>query len=283
MHNKHPETEGVVLSQDEVRQYVAKARSYRPVITSSVSEYIVRAYVGMRAQQARDEKTAKQFTHTSARTLLGVIRLSQALARLRFDNEVILPDVDEALRLIDSSKQSLYDEQTSNRRDATPSSKIYNMILALAEAGTCDVDDGSDSGELSIRKVQERVIAKGFTIDQFQKAIDEYTELDVSPPSQPSCPHCTNEYHRFGKLPVMVQDWCSSSRWTRMMMRRICSRLKGGKFLHVKYVDLCIGVLAFHGMVQCVHNRRAQGRCLRIKAIFPVPYHLIIEWQPPFD
>lgn len=277
MNNKHPETDGVVLSQDEVRQYVAKARSFRPVITNKVSEYMVRAYVDMRAQQARDEKTAKQFTHTSARTLLGVVRLSQALARLRFDNEVILPDVDEALRIMDASKQSLYDEQTNRGRDGTPSSKIYNLILALAEAGTCDVDDGSDSGELSIRKVQERVIAKGFTIDQFQAAIDEYTQLDVSLPSQLSCPYYTNEYLRFGKLPVMVLDWRSSRMWTRMQMWRTCSNLKGGKFLHVLYVDLCIGVLAFHGMVYSVFTlgeRRVD--VYEIKAKFPQCF-LIIE------
>lgn len=182
MNNKHPDSDGVVFNPHEVRQYVAQARTYRPILPREVSEYMVKAYVSMRDQQGRDEKAKKQFSHTSPRTLLGVVRLSQALARLRFSETVVQEDVDEALRLVDASKQSLYAEQSGYRRDLSPSSKIYNLVRALAEAGTCDADEDGPGGELSLRKVQERVIAKGFTIDQFQKAIEEYTELDVSYP-----------------------------------------------------------------------------------------------------
>jgi DNA replication licensing factor MCM7 len=180
MNNRHPDTEGVVFSPHEVRQYVAQARTYRPTVPQDVSEYMVKAYVSMRDQQGRDEKAKKQFAHTSPRTLLGVLRLSQALARLRFSEIVVQEDVDEALRLIDASKQSLYAEQNDYRKDSSPSSKIYNLIRALAEAGTCGVDNDDEfGGELSIRKLQERVIASSFTIDQFQRAIEEYTDLDV--------------------------------------------------------------------------------------------------------
>jgi DNA replication licensing factor MCM7 len=180
MNNRHPDTEGVVFSPHEVRQYVAQARSYRPTVPQDVSEYMVKAYVSMRDQQGRDEKARKQFAHTSPRTLLGVLRLSQALARLRFSEVVVQEDVDEALRLIDASKQSLYAEQSGFRKDLSPSSKIYNLVRGLADSGACLANDDDEAvGELSIRKVQERIIAKGFTIDQFQKAIEEYTELDV--------------------------------------------------------------------------------------------------------
>lgn len=181
MNNRHPDMEGVVFSPHEVRQYVAQARTYRPTVPQDVSEYMVKAYVGMRDQQSRDERAKKQFAHTSPRTLLGILRLSQALARLRFSEIVVQEDVDEALRLIDASKQSLYAEQNDYRKDSSPSSKIYNLIRGLAEAGTCGVDDGDDDfgAELSIRKLQERVIASSFTIDQFQQTIEEYTNLDV--------------------------------------------------------------------------------------------------------
>jgi DNA replication licensing factor MCM7 len=188
MHNRHPPLDdgGMIFSPQEVRQYVAQARTYRPTVPREVSEYMVKAYVSMREQQGRDEKARKQFTHTSPRTLLGILRLAQALARLRFAEEVVQEDVDEALRLVDASKQSLYAEQGGYRRDMSPSSKIYNLIRGLAEQKQCLADadgeagDEEGSGELSIRKVQERVLAKGFTIDQFQRAIEEYAELDVS-------------------------------------------------------------------------------------------------------
>jgi DNA replication licensing factor MCM7 len=214
MHNRHPDTEGVVFSPHEVRQYVAQARSYRPTVPHDVSEYMVKAYVGMRDQQGRDEKARKQFAHTSPRTLLGVLRLSQALARLRFSDVVVVEDVDEALRLVDASKQSLYAEQSGYRKDLSPSSKIYNLVRALAESGACLAnEDDEPGGELSIRKVQERIIAKGFTIDQFQKAIEEYAELDVRTTLKDFGMKFTNCVDRFGKLLVMVLDWCLLNQW----------------------------------------------------------------------
>ena len=178
MHNKHPEQEGIVFSPHEVRQYIAQARSYRPTVPKEVSDYMVGAYVRMRQAQKRDEGGKKQFTHTSARTLLAIVRLSQALARLRFSNLVAADDVDEALRLIEVSKASLYND-TSKSGDQSPSSKIYNLIRAMRDSGAAAVGDGS-RGELSIKRVRERIFAKGFTEDQFTQAIQEYSLLDVS-------------------------------------------------------------------------------------------------------
>ncbi|MCJ1395578.1 Mcm2-7 hexameric complex component [Xylographa bjoerkii] len=177
MNNKHPDTEGIVFTPHEVRQYIAQARSWRPTVPKDVSEYMVGAYVRMRQQQKRDEGGKKQFTHTSSRTLLGILRLSQALARLRFSAQVVTDDVDEALRLIEVSKSSLYNESRTGG-DQSPSSKIYNLIRAMKDSGAAAVGDGS-RGELSIKKVRERIIAKGFTEDQFSQALDEYAMLDV--------------------------------------------------------------------------------------------------------
>jgi DNA replication licensing factor MCM7 len=186
MNNKHPDTDGVVFTPHEVRQYVAQARTFRPIVPTAVSEYMVKAYVKMREQQSRDEKNKKQFAHTSPRTLLGILRLAQALARLRFSEEVVQDDVDEALRLIEASKESLHQDNGNYGRDMSPSSRIYNLVRGLAESGQCrpeDADDEDDEAggmELSMRKVEERVIAKGFTRDQWQTAVMEYTNLDVS-------------------------------------------------------------------------------------------------------
>ena len=50
-----------------------------PTIPENLTDYIVSAYVEMR-KEARNNKDT---TFTSARTLLGVLRLATALARLR--------------------------------------------------------------------------------------------------------------------------------------------------------------------------------------------------------
>ncbi|CAK7223986.1 DNA replication licensing factor MCM7 [Sporothrix curviconia] len=201
MHSRHPNIGGgsdeVVFTPHEVRSYVARARTYRPVVPEEVSEYMVKTYVRMRDQQKRAEKRGKQFTHTTPRTLLGVVRLAQALARLRFSDAVDRYDVDEALRLIEASKESLNAEiiggagPGAGRRGTNASSRIYNFVKSLADTGACrpdDAEDEDDEGaaaaggrgiELSLRRVKERVIAKGFTEDQWLAALDEYSTLDV--------------------------------------------------------------------------------------------------------
>jgi DNA replication licensing factor MCM7 len=188
MHNRHPDREGeggsVVFSPHEVRQYIAQARSWRPNVPKSVSEYMVGAYVRMRQQQKRDEAGKKAFTHTSPRTLLGVLRLSQALARLRFSSEVVVEDVDEALRLIEVSKASLYNDGNRSRgADQTVASRIYDLIRGMRESGAAAV--GTGRGELNMARVRELVIAKGFTSEMLENTINEYALLDVSrtPPS----------------------------------------------------------------------------------------------------
>lgn len=180
MHNKHPETEadGVVFTPHEVRQYVAKARTYRPIVPKSISDYMVGAYVRLRKDSKRDESTKKQFSHVTPRTLLGVVRLSQALARLRFSNVVAAEDVDEALRLTEVSKASLSNDPQMGV-DQSPSSKIYALIRGMWESGAAAVGDDED-GALSMKRIRERVLAKGFTDDQLTMAVDEYAGLSVS-------------------------------------------------------------------------------------------------------
>jgi DNA replicative helicase MCM subunit Mcm2 (Cdc46/Mcm family) len=215
MHNRHPEASGgVIFSPAEVRQWVARARSYRPTVPKEVSDYMVGAYVRMRQQQKRDEGSKKAFTHTSPRTLLGVLRLAQALARLRFAAEVISEDVDEALRLVEVSKASLYTDE-NRRDDQTPSSKIYHLIKSMEASGAAAVGDGT-RGELDLRRVRERVLAKGFTADQFEQAIDEYSMLDVSFATTQSVIDMLIVFNRSGKLPAKARDLFSSKLVTRM-------------------------------------------------------------------
>ncbi|ROT37242.1 MCM-domain-containing protein [Sodiomyces alkalinus F11] len=188
MHSRHPPVnneDDVIFTPHEIRSYIAQARTYRPTLSATVSDYMAKTYVRMRAAQQRAEKKGQQFAHVTPRSLLGVIRLAQALARLRFSNVVEQDDLDEALRLLEASKESLATDQGAGRGRLNASSRIYNLVKALADSGACRPDDVDDDDEdefgveLNLRKVKERVIAKGFTEDQWLAALEEYTELDI--------------------------------------------------------------------------------------------------------
>lgn len=156
-----------------------------------MSEYIVNSYVQMRKQQKEEEADEKFNSYVSARTLLGVLRLSQALARLRMDDVVGQGDVDEALRLMEVSKSTLYEHQMTQNsgEDTTDASKIFRIIKDMATApraakkarrGRRVSDETSeeeeDLDELNMVDVRSRVLAKGFT----ETALME-TLIEVSP------------------------------------------------------------------------------------------------------
>lgn len=171
-HNKPPKMDFDALEPNMIRHYVAHARTKRPVLTPEVSEYVTSAYVGLRRQYKLDEDRQQQFTYASARTLLGIIRMAQALARIRLSDTVEPMDVDEALRLIDVSKSSLNDENAKRdgRQDKSPMSAIFNIVKELT------YQFGSS---IALSTIRSRIASRGYTESQLTDAIREYTSLDI--------------------------------------------------------------------------------------------------------
>ncbi|KAI9222094.1 DNA replication licensing ATPase [Blastocladiella britannica] len=183
MHNVAPIADGgrqVMLTEEEMRTYIAQAVQMRPVVPAAVGEYMTSIYVGIRKDEA---KAPTNYGYTTARTLVSILRMSQALARLRFASDVTVGDVDEALRLMSVSKQSLADKRGKSRRGPreTHVTRIFNLLKQMvnAEAGAVASDDAEPAGEASMAELKERVIAKGMTEMQLQDMVREYEALGV--------------------------------------------------------------------------------------------------------
>ncbi|KAJ7578377.1 MCM2/3/5 family-domain-containing protein [Mycena floridula] len=208
MHNRHPELMYAPIDPTVVRHYIAQARTHRPTVPPAVSSYIVDSYVRLRKLAKSDEEQNKSHSYTSARTLLGVLRLAQALARLRFSDTVDAPDVDEALRLMDCSKESLHeDDDAEIETDKSAASKIVRLIKDMMGSGGTkskrkprkrtrkmgkgpggerdnmdvdeDDDDDDEDEELSMVDIRARVLRANFTESQLMETIQEYEDLDV--------------------------------------------------------------------------------------------------------
>jgi DNA replication licensing factor MCM7 len=208
MHNQHPPLQHDPISPVLMRHYIALVRQKRPTVPKDVSNYVVQAYVELRKEQKNQEDRNQFFTYTSARTLLGVLRLSQALARLRFADAVETADVDEALRLMETSKASLHEHEGRDRDgDQTNTSKIFALIKQMAAAGAgrggrrmgrgpaqMDVDgENGFNPEQSMREVRERVIAKGFTEDQLNVSSCSFFALSSHSRSTAKCAYLLQE------------------------------------------------------------------------------------------
>lgn len=210
MHNKHPDLDFQVIDPTTMRYgktvlhkkhyihsfycryYIALARQRRPTVPREVSSYVVDSYVRLRKMSKDEELQNKSHTYTSARTLLGILRLAQALARLRWSDLVERFDVDEALRLMECSKESLIDEEDREPDiDHSVTSRLFRLVKEMAGSastprqpkrlgkgpgGERDMDTDSDEEDgnqkvLSITDVRARALSSGFTEAQLMEMI----------------------------------------------------------------------------------------------------------------
>lgn len=174
MNNKHPEMDFEPLDPTTIREYVIRAKTYRPVVPQEVADYVVSSYIRMRQESKHrvhnDPKMS--FGQATPRTLLGILRMAQALARLRFDERVYNEDVDEALRLIEVARSS-FSKDDNRRQDDSATTRIYQLIQDMA------LRDGRRRNSLPWEDIKNQVISRGFTENELTACIGEYTDLNV--------------------------------------------------------------------------------------------------------
>ncbi|XP_055148398.1 DNA replication licensing factor MCM7 isoform X1 [Symphalangus syndactylus] len=164
-HSRQPPSQFEPLDMKLMRRYIAMCREKQPTVPESLADYITAAYVEMR----REAWASKDATYTSARTLLAILRLSTALARLRMVDVVEKEDVNEAIRLMEMSKDSLLGDKGQTARTQRPADVIFATVRELVSGGR----------SVRFSEAEQRCISRGFTPAQFQVALDEYEELNV--------------------------------------------------------------------------------------------------------
>ncbi|XP_015195785.2 DNA replication licensing factor MCM7 isoform X1 [Lepisosteus oculatus] len=166
-HCRQPPSHFTPIEMKLMRRYIALCKKKQPVVPEALADYITAAYVEMR----KEARTNKDMTFTSARTLLSILRLSTALARLRLVDTVEKEDVNEAMRLMEMSKDSLQAEKNQSTRAQRPADVIFAALREMVP----------EKGVRSVRFADalQRCVSKGFTPVQFESALEEYEELNV--------------------------------------------------------------------------------------------------------
>ncbi|KAK9086309.1 hypothetical protein Syun_028703 [Stephania yunnanensis] len=155
------------LEPSVLRAYISRARKISPHVPKEQEEYIASAYSTIRQDEA---KSNAPHSYTTVRTLLSILRISAALARLRFSETVAQSDVDEALRLMQMSKFSLYSEDRQ-RSGLDAISDIYSILRD--EAARMNKIDISYANALNW------ISRKGYSEAQLKECLEEYASLNV--------------------------------------------------------------------------------------------------------
>ncbi|KAI0818961.1 hypothetical protein BC629DRAFT_1712319 [Irpex lacteus] len=167
MYNAPPELEFDTIDPVLIRHYIAGARQKRPTVPPEVSNYVVESYVRLRKQSKDEEQQNKSHSYTSARTLLGVLRLAQALARLR-----------TATSRTRRRRRGVAAHGEGPKRRTKRARRIGKGPGGERDMDVDDSDEDEDE-ELSMVDIRARVLAAGFTEAQLMETIINYEDLDI--------------------------------------------------------------------------------------------------------
>lgn len=110
-----------------MRTFIAFAQTFEPTIPADLHNYIVAKYVEKRKIQ-REGLDEQSYMYVTPRTLLAIIRLAQAMAKLNFRKEVKQGDVDEAIKLMDFSIRSLRNLKGDINKSKKRGGKYLNYL-----------------------------------------------------------------------------------------------------------------------------------------------------------
>ncbi|KAI8609574.1 MCM2/3/5 family-domain-containing protein [Chytriomyces sp. MP71] len=175
-HNRHEQRaeDARLVDIHLLRHYISVARMYNPVIKAETAGFLVTAYTNLRQRLEMQD-----LQYTCARSLLSMIRLATALTRLRFSEEVEKGDVEEALRLMEVSKSSIYERRNDGNYD--PTSKIFQIIRDMSREGHEEGELCADAAEMnpSLADILNRVTMKGYSSEDLEKCVRVYENSDM--------------------------------------------------------------------------------------------------------
>jgi DNA replication licensing factor MCM7 len=182
--NTHPPLNFDPFPAALLRAYISRAKMVEPTVPRELTDYIGTQYVDLRVSsnaqdkrvvRARDESEFNpRGAFCTARSLLSILRLSQAVARVYFCEEVTQEHVEEALRLVNSSKIAL-DEQ--ERRDADARQGAHHD----KQSAIWSVVEGMLAGNKMVprQQVMDQLRRKGFTDEQSEVVLRVYTDMNI--------------------------------------------------------------------------------------------------------
>lgn len=169
-----------LYNEEFLRAYIAYASTFQPIIPPTLHQYIVAKYVEKRQAQRDGRLEEIAYMYITPRTLLGIIRLSQSLAKLYFREEVQQADVDEAIKLMDYSIKSL---NTDNSRVKRPNKKTDEMSEIIAQVREICMES-SKRGNTDLEDCFKTLskpnkMGKKLTKEKLQATLEHYQNLKV--------------------------------------------------------------------------------------------------------
>ena len=177
-----PKSERETYDNVFLRNYIAYAKRFNPTIKPELHAHLAQKYVDKRQKLDKDQAKTT-YSYTTPRSLLAVIRLSQALAKLRFSESVSKEDIEEALYVMEESQRSVIEQSQDStavkaniKRD--PVSQIYQMLIKELKAAN-NRRIAYPEFEKKVALNLPKVVQKGLPVSELKKCLKQYEDLNT--------------------------------------------------------------------------------------------------------
>jgi len=156
-----------------MRMYIRKARQVEPLISEHLKGDIADHYVAMRQEEKNSNHDSRK-AYTTPRQLLALLRLSMAVARTRFSDRVERQDLEEAMRLVRASKESVELARPS-KEGVNPLDVVYDIVKELSQREASRNNDGY----VEVAMVVNMAGHKALTQEMVEEALANWESLSV--------------------------------------------------------------------------------------------------------
>jgi DNA replication licensing factor MCM7 len=158
-----------------IRAYVLKAKKFTPTLDKDILPEIANTYVNARSVERDSNSGSHVKSVTNVRSLLGMLRLAQAHARLRFSDKVERADFEEAVRLSQEAKQSVIESARNNN-------KANGQQDAMANVWGCiknKLDVAGSDKFILLSDIEKFAMNHGYTHAQIAECLRAYEDLSI--------------------------------------------------------------------------------------------------------
>ncbi|KFG62358.1 putative DNA replication licensing factor Mcm7 [Toxoplasma gondii RUB] len=169
-----------LVEKKVLRAFIDEAKKGNPALEDSLIPQVADWYANTRYDEQQQERLSGILpSYTTPRALLGTLRLAQALACLRFSDWVEGPDFEEALRLMEASKESVRVAEEGRRRRKQDRASLAFEILKNLRSRTQQKKGAKWDGWMPVSALQQQAAAAGLTNEQLDAALSQYEEFTL--------------------------------------------------------------------------------------------------------
>jgi len=157
------------------RKYIAYAkRNCFPILSDEAREHLIDYYLNLRSLADDNSKPVP----VTARQLEGLVRLSEASARIRLSNTIEFSDADRVIEIADRClKKVAYDAETGTYdidKLVTGVSKKRRDIARILKETIRELAD--DKGFAQISDITSHLVSSGYKKDDIEKMVEQLTK-----------------------------------------------------------------------------------------------------------